>query len=256
MKKLHLKIMFIISFITFLFGTNAVLAVGDDVCKGSVISFKGTYYQQDAIYPGGHSESYSISMTTMSFEYDGAINGTLNDNGEETMAVDLTEVTTPGDWLAHHPITDELLLPHELLFLSNSDNITLLKNQLQAIADGDDDWDFSYSGLEWTLEGTGLDADENTWTYTATIEYDYDMVLNNLQEVYILISGDLSATKQYTWVLQGITPGAGCQSAGGGGGGSESDSASLGLGGYGSLVYLGALLAIGGLIYSRQKKHN
>lgn len=252
------KILPIICIFMFFYSISSALAVSNQVCAGSVITYSGTYFRQDAIYPGGYSEPYSLIMTTLVFDSAGNINGTLNNNSVITNNTRLTNVCIPTSWLMHDPSTNNLMLPNgnKLYYLSKPSELTTLKASLEQKAVDDwQHWSFYYSGLTWTLEGSGNDPYDNPWTYTGIIEYDVNAMLVRVQETLIVTSSEGSAVTQYLWVRTGITPGAGCASTSTGGGGSESDSASLGLGGFGSFVYLGILLAVGYFYMKHQKKH-
>lgn len=234
--------------------TNAA-AYEDNICSGSVISYKGTYYQQDQIYPSGLTQTYTVSLKTITFNTDGKIYGIYNDNGEENENVELTNQTVPEDWLMPDPDnTDQPILNYEFLFLSNPDILVDIKQDLQSFASGNEEWGFSYSATQWTLSGDGQDEFGNDWVYQGIIKYDSDGMLTSIEETYTLSSGDNVALKQYTWMQTGITPGEIC-SSGGSSGGSESDSAALGLGGPGSFIYLGLIVTIGVVMIYWQRKH-
>lgn len=232
-------------------------AYGDsNVCSGSVISYQGSYYQQDQIYPSGYSESYSVTLTTITFETDGDVYGIWNNNGEEISNHLLTSIVVPDGWLMPHPDDgDQIVLNNTFKFLSTPEDMVDIKGDLQDAARADDEWSFTYSASQWTYSGSGEDELGNDWSYQGVIAYDSDGMLTSIQETYTLTSGDSVALKQYTWTQTGITPGTVC-SSGSSGGGSESDSAALGLGGPGSFIYLGLLASIGLIMLYWQKKHN
>lgn len=237
---------------------SSVLAVSNKVCAGSVITYSGTYFRQDAIYPEGNSEVYSLIMTTLTFDSTGNINGTLNNNSVITNNTLLTNICIPTSWLMRDPSTNNLMLPNgnKLYFFSKPAEVTALKSALEQKAINNwQTWTFYYSGLVWTLEGIGTDPYNNQWTYTGIIEYDVNTMLVRVQETLITTSSEGSAVAQYLWTRTGITPGAGCASTSSGSSGSESDSASLGLGGFGSIVYLGILFTVGYFYMKHQKKH-
>lgn len=256
--KIIKKVLPIICMFMFFYSIGSVLAVNNQVCAGSVITYSGTYFRQDAIYPEGYSEPYSLIMTTLTFDSSGNINGTLNNNSVITNNTQLTNVCIPTSWLMHDPSTNNLMLPNgnRLFYLSKPTELTALKSALEQKAiDNWQTWTFYYSGLVWTLEGRGVDLYNNPWTYTGIIEYDVNAMLVRCQETLIITSSEGSAVSQYLWSRTGITPGAGCASTSSGSSGSESDSASLGLGGFGSIVYLGILLSVGYFYMKHQKKH-
>ncbi|MHA1338459.1 MAG: hypothetical protein ACTSRZ_00720 [Promethearchaeota archaeon] len=250
------KIYILASILILLFGAEFGLiyfanATGDDVCAGSIIKYKGLYYQQDSIYPEGYSEEFPIWMTAQIFQLDGTINGSLNESGSITDNIELTNLKVPSDWMMKDPTNNELILPDELYFISTPEKAASLKQELQSMADNDDDWEFSYSGLEWILRGSGADDLGNPWTYEGIITYDYNTQLQSVVETITIQGQDSSAYKQYSWTLVEIVPGPTCASQDSDSG-SQSNSAAI-IFGTGAIYYMIGIFGVSLLIWYKHR---
>jgi len=254
MKKIKLYFIINIVFLSLIIGcslANFIKATGDNVCAGSIIKYKGVFFRQDAVYPGGNVEELSITMTTIIFQIDGKINGTLNVGGTIKENTELTNVTIPEDWMMKNPENDSLILPKNIYFISNPSKLSSLKQQLQSIAENNEDWEFSYSGLKWTLRGLGT-YDGSSWTYEGVITYDSNTQLQSVEETLTFQIEGYTAVWRYTWTLLEIIPGPTCASQKTGGG-SQSNSAAILLG-TGAIYYMLGIMVVSLIIWFKTRK--